>query len=209
MGGPELKGKVVGIRDQVREVAVLDADGKPTGATTQEKSIVVVNMGYKNFFGALDSFAGHYGTITDRDYLVRRSGVDTSTTYSVIPMDQIAMPDGRRYTLQDPEFAARYATKISIEEILMDRSSDEFYGRFFDRRVIASKGGNSSGGGHHAAPAEAAATKPSVEPSADRMAALASRVTDYAKPAPVTDPSAGVEQAAPTGAPAGNGMLAL
>jgi hypothetical protein len=190
MGGEEQKGKVLGIRDQTREVAEIGPDGKPTGVTTVEKAIVVVNMGYKNFFASLTGFAGHYGTVLDRDYLIKRNGTDQTTTYSIIPLDPIVMPDGRKYDLRDPEFAARYATDIDIVELLLDRSSDEFYGRFFDPRVEASfKGGSNGGSGSTAA---STPPKPSNEPSEDKMAALAARVQDYGSgaAAPAATPAA-------------------
>lgn len=210
MGGQEMKGKVVGICDQVREVAILDKDGKPTGDSTKEKAVVVVNMGYKNFFSALHGFAGHYGTVLDRDYLIKRKGTDETTTYAIIPLDPIdigqapANPPNpqfpNRYDLRAPEFAERYKTDIDLVDLLLDRSSDEFYARFFDKRVesppLKKKEGDTS--------VTVVPEKADNEPSGDRMAALASRVTDYGAAAPAAAPAAAApaaEPAAPAAAP--------
>lgn len=178
MGGPELKGKVVGVRDQVREIAKVDKEGKPTGETTLEKAIVIVNQGYKNFFSALSGFAGHYGTVLDRDYLVKRSGDDTSTTYQIIPLDPIEVDDkGTKYDLRNPEFLAAYGDVADLGELVTERASDEFYARFFDTRYSVDKEGKVVASGQAATP-----EKPSGDVTPDRMTALASRVTDYAQP---------------------------
>lgn len=136
-------GQVVGFRDQTREVAELK-DGKPTGSTKTEKAAVVLNMGYRNFFSALQGFAGRYGTVLDRDYYIQRQGNDTQTQYHIVPVDPIdvADPDNAnaniRFDLRDSRFMQRYATDApDLEQIVMDRASDSFYERFFDRGASA------------------------------------------------------------------------
>lgn len=198
LGGPEMKGKVLGIRDQVREVAKIGEDGKPTGDTYMEKAVVVVNMGYKNFFSALTGFAGHYGTVLDRDYLVKRSGNDTSTVYQIIPLDPIILEGGKKYDLREAEFMARYAPVPDLEALITERTTDEFYGRFFDKRITVTKEGKVEASG------ESAPAKQENDVSADRMAALANRVKDYA---PTGEAAAATETSQPAAAAATAGGM--
>lgn len=131
-------GEVIGIRDATREVAETDKDNKPTGETRTEKAIVIVNQGYKNFFSILQGFAGRYGTVLDRDYYIKREGDDTSTTYAIVPLDPIDAhdPDDEdkvvRFDLRDERFMARYeADAPDLEEVVLDKASEDFYGRFW------------------------------------------------------------------------------
>lgn len=128
-------GRVVGIRDMVREVTIPAKEGQPE-KTVKEKAIVVVNMGYKNFFGTLKGFGAFYGTVLDRDYRVKREGQSTDTDYQIIPLDPITMADGTRFDLRNPEHMARYETDLDLVEIVMERASDQFYARFFDPRFV-------------------------------------------------------------------------
>lgn len=172
-------GQVVGYRDKTREVAVMGEDGKPTKETKTEKAIVVVNMGYKNFFAALAGFGAHYHTVLDRDYLVKRSGTGTDTTYNIIPMDPIAMADGGVFDVRRPEVMARYGDLPDLGEIVTERSSDEYYARFFDTRVAqpATKQNDSDKStGTPASPPTSAAS----EPGREALEAMALRVKGYA-----------------------------
>jgi hypothetical protein len=130
-------GVVVGFADQTREVVDV-RDGKPTGERRTEKATVIVNMGYRNFFGALQGFAGRYGTVLDRDYYIRREGDGLQTVYHIIPADPIDVsdPDNAsstvRFDLRDRRFMSRYEADVpDLEGIVMDKASDGFYERFF------------------------------------------------------------------------------
>lgn len=185
-------GVVVGLRDQIREVAEVDADGKATGEVRLEKAIVVVNMGYKNFFAAVEGFGKHYKTLLDRDYQITRSGEDTDTTYAVVPLDRIPVDDdGNFYDLRKPEFMDRYKPAQTLEEIVIERSSDDFYARFFDTRVEApAREGATSGKATKTKAKGKKADAPArqeQEASSERLAALRDRVVDYGRAVPAQD----------------------
>lgn len=167
-------GKLVGIKDVEREVTrkKRDKDGKETGEeeTTKEKAIVVVNMGWKNFFNALQGFASVYGTILDRDYWIKRSGASTDTTYQIVNIDPIP-----GYDLRDPEVMKKYESGYDLAEIISGNASDEFYAKFFDPRVSVDKDGNIIKTG---APVESQA-KPEGDVDQGRLSALAERVRGY------------------------------
>lgn len=169
LGGPEMKGKFVGWRDKLREVTK-EVDGEKV--TTMEKAIVIVNMGYKNFFSKLEGFARAYGTVLDRDYMVIRKGDDKDTDYQIAPMDPVP-----GYDLRDPEVAARYAHEIDLKKVILSLASDEFYGKFFDTRVQWTPKKKDDGEGGGASEAEQA--KPDTEATPDRMKAMADRMKGY------------------------------
>ena len=172
-------GKVVGLRDKTREVTIPEKDGQPEKTVT-EKAIVVVNMGYKNFFAILEGFAGRYGTVLDRDYWIKRSGSDTDTTYQIVPMDPIETGDGR-FDLREPQFMQRYQSDLVLEEVVSERADDHFYARFFDPRFTVIEDGKVVP--VDSAEAKKAAEKQPEAPSGDvdeaRLSALASRVKGY------------------------------
>jgi len=187
-------GKIVGYRDATREVAELDDKGKPTGETHMEKAIVIVNMGYKNFFGILDGFGAHYGTLLDRDYKIRRQGTETDTTYQIVPLDPIEVDDdGTIFDLRDPQFMARYDAP-DLVDLVAEKASDDFYARFFDTRVQApsSKSSDST---------PDAPERPSTEASSERMTALAQRVKGFG-PNAAEAPSEAAKEEAPEETPA-------
>ena len=115
--------------------------------STEEKRIVVVNMGKKNFFDPLSLYANRYGTILDRDYEITRHGDGLETTYLLIAEDpqQAVTADGsvEIYDLRQDEFMANYfpeaievgyakASDLHLEPVITDKTTDDFYGRFFD-----------------------------------------------------------------------------
>lgn len=177
-------GQVVGYRDATREIAVTNDKGEATGETRTEKAIVIVNMGFKNFFSILEGFGGHYKTVLDRDYFIKRVGTDTDTQYQIVPLDPIVDADGKVFDVRRPEIAERYGeagSYAALEAIVVERAADEFYARFFDTRVAqpATQGGTKSEGGEAA---EEAAKPGHDVVSEDRLARLASRVKDYGQP---------------------------
>lgn len=180
LGGPEAKGKVVGIRDKTREVTIPAReakDGKPAREeqTVTEKAIVVVNLGWRNFFSPLQGFANQYGTVLDRDYWVKRQGANTDTTYQIVPRDPLQRQDGSIYDLRDPEIYKLYESDYDLEEIITGMASDEFYAKFFDPRVTVDKEGNVVQTG---APVEQQA-KPEGDVDPDKLQALAERVKGH------------------------------
>lgn len=171
-------GRVIGIKDSEREVTIPAReakDGKPAQPERKvmEKAVVVVSQGYKNFFSALKGFAGHYGTVLDRDYYIKREGSSTDTEYTIIPLDPIVLEGGKRFDVRDPEVAKRYEHDIDLGQVVADKASDEFYARFFDPRFAVTKEGAVEKTGADPTP------KPENEVDGDKMAALASRIKGY------------------------------
>ena len=189
-------GQVVGFRDMTREVKIT-RDGKEE--TITEKKIVVVNMGYKNFFSILQGFAGRYGTLLDRDYYIKREGSDTDTIYVIVPNDPIVI-DGEVFDLREKKFMDRYKHDLNLEEIISERASDEFYAKFFDTRytVVEEKDGDKHVGykvvpvdGAEAQAAAEANPAPAAESGVDpeRMKSLADRVKKYGGDSPAETPA--------------------
>jgi hypothetical protein len=208
-------GRVVGYKDKTREVEVPGKDGAESKTIT-EKDIVIVNMAYSNFFSILTGFVKQYGTALDRDYHIRRKGSGPNDTeYKITPLDRIAVADnkpgfegadGRRYyDLRDPEIAARYEYATPLWEIVLQRASDEYYERFFDKRVTIDDGKDDDEKGGKGAPSSQQ-VKPVDDPDEDRMAALKNRVMGYDDAATEGDAPAD-DAAEPEKVPASSGGL--
>jgi hypothetical protein len=191
-------GKIAGYRDKTREVVKKIGDKEET---VTEKDIVVVNMAWKNFFSIMKGFAEYYGTVLDRDYHIKRTGDDQSTTYQIVPLDPLIMDDkGTKFDLRDPQFASRYETDLDLEKVIAERADDEFYARFFDPRVTATKEGKVEKTG-----ASPEAPKPDNDMDQEKLAAMAERVKNFgqAEGAPSNGGSEAPAQPAPAGAGAG------
>lgn len=206
--GPDGKptNKLIGFKDARRTIAVTGPDGKPTGEEKSERAIVVINLGHKNFTGQVIGFSGMYGhTLLDRDYFIKREGEEKDTVYRVGPMDPFEVPDpedkeaakaeGRepryiRYDLRNPEFLKRYGFDSEADvyqhlgEIVVDRASDAFYGRFFDTRVTVSDDGEVKAESNPQAP-----PAPSGDVDDEALNALQARVKGYAAPASTPPPA--------------------
>ena len=184
-------GKIVGTKDGTRTYTRKNDDGEDEEVT--EKDIVVVNMAYKNFFALLDGAGSRNGTILDRDYFIRRTGATMNdTSYAILPEDKITTTvDDEQvpFDLRDDALMARYlpeaaevgyaqASTNAIGEILSDRTSDDFYGRFFDTRITiptyATADPVSVG-----APEEVQPISPSNDVSPDRLQAMKDKLTSY------------------------------
>ena len=195
-------GMLRGYKDQTREVERTNADGSTE--TVTEKAIVVFNMGWKNFFSTLDGNFYGYGTVVDRDYLIRRKGSGTATDYQIIALDPIPGHD-----LRDPEVFAKYEHPgYNLDKIIQDQARVAYQRRWWDPTYTPPKkndGDDSSASQGGGAPAEQQA-KPSTDADPDAVAAMAARVTSYAQPAGQTAEQAApaVQQVAP--APAGGGL---
>lgn len=201
LGGPSELGKRVGLRDATREVTIPAkeaADGQPARKEEKitEKKIVVVNMGFKNFFGILQAFAAKNGTILDRDFWIRRSGAGLDTQYQIVSEEPIRMENGEVFDLRESKFMDRYKTNLDLIDTITERSDNEFYARFFDPRYSADDKGSIKETG---ASPEA---KPSTEIDADKMANLAARVRNY----PSADSENEAGEKAPEPAVPGGGM---
>lgn len=183
LGGPDKKGKLVGVTDKTREVTIKKDDEEKT---VVEKKIVVVNMGWKNFFNALDGFAGVHGTILDRDYWIKRQGASTDTTYQIVNMDPIP-----GFDLRDPDTLAQYESNYDLGEIVTELSSDEFYGKFFDQRYTVGKEGEVEKSSSDV-PVEAQA-KPEGDVPPEKLKAITDRVKGYKAESSGEEPEAEAE----------------
>jgi len=175
------EGRMIGITDQQREVERSTQSGGTE--TVQERSIVVVNMGYQNFFGAIKGFANYYGTVLDRDFLVKRRGAGTDTDYDIIPLDPLTDEDGNRFDLRNEEHMALYrgdgpSFGEMLEDIVMNNASDDYYALFFDTRVSAPASAlkKSDGEGDSNQPS---APKPTSDVDPQHLEAMAQRVKSY------------------------------
>lgn len=180
-------GKLMGYKDKTREVS-RKKEGSEEQETVIEKDVVVVNLGWKNFFSIVEGYEGHYGTVLDRDFVIKRKGDGMDTTYSVIPLDPIGLD------LRDPEALKKYGFESvkdaddKLIEVIAERASDEFYARFFDRTKTVTSDEKVVESGE--APA-----KVDNDVEAEKLAALRDRVKGVVSGA-VAAPAAPVE--APT-----------
>jgi hypothetical protein len=147
LGGPAKQGVVVGIRDKIDEVDELGADGKPTGNKLKYPRILVINQPMKGFFAHFKALHGLYGTVVDRDFSVTRSGTGTDTEYKIVPIDPIADPaTGQNLIKPGTPIWEKYLQavaerEVSLEGIVADKASDEYYARFFDPTKSVEKDG--------------------------------------------------------------------
>lgn len=175
-------GQRIGHKDGTRDVDEVDEKGEPTGKKRKEKRIVVVNQGVKNFFSYVQGIASYHGTVCDRDIVITRRGTGIKTEYNVVPLDQTPeLQPGKekweRYTKAIEEQG------LSLNTILGERASDEYFGKFFDRSVTVT-----TESGDAAAPP---VTAPSNDVDADELASLRAQVAGRGRtrPAePVTTP---------------------
>lgn len=201
---PGQVGQRVGFKDRLREVEVPKKDDKgefvksPDGSlvmeTVKERDIVVINQPMKNYFGGLNSLFSVYKTLCDRDYHVTRYNSGQDTDYRHVPLDRTEdlMPGTEKWK--------RYETAIeemgdaaSIEAMITERSSDEYYALFFDPNKQAPSRGNGSGNNSQQPAAEAPVqggapvaqqeTKQAKEPSEDAVAQMRNRLKSGATPA--------------------------
>lgn len=195
-GGEANKGKLLGYKDKMKEVAVVDSAGKPTGDVERVRDIRIVQQAYSNFFIHLEGMAGVHGTLLDRDYFIKRKGESTDTEYQIVHLDPqyVKAADGstRIFDLRDPEFAKRYGIEITpqgriypkeldLDEHIERQMSDRYYGLYLDPRIpqpVEGSGGNTDG---QAAQPVAQVAKPDTEATSDQMAALRDRVVGYSK----------------------------
>lgn len=145
------QGQVIGIRDKTREVLAEDANGNfivegkdAEGKDIYKKEIVpafvVMNMGWKNFFAGLEGQGMYFGTILDADYLITRSGTDTSSTYSVVRVGEImlgegneyGLPAGTKYDLNNRDLMrAVYPNLPDLRKLIAHRVSEDYLGYWF------------------------------------------------------------------------------
>lgn len=141
LGGPTKNGIVIGVRDKVEEVKELNKDGKATGNTLTYPRLLIVNQPVKSFFGGLRALHGLYGTVCDRDFVVKRDGTGTETAYRISALDPMAdrKPGTPAWDIYLQSIAER---DVNLGKIVADKASDVYYARFFDPSFEVDKDGN-------------------------------------------------------------------
>jgi hypothetical protein len=130
-------GTTVGFQDREIEVQETDKEGKAVGEPKKQPEVVVINMGMKNFFSALQASYDAYGTVLDRDYRITRTGTGLESEYSIVPMDPIMTQDPEtermvKFTLAKESVRAPYLELVDLEEVITEQASDRHYATFFD-----------------------------------------------------------------------------
>jgi hypothetical protein len=113
--------RLTGFRDIMQDFK--DKDGH----THRVPKIVIASQSYKNFWAAFKAAGYMTGTICDRDFSVERSDNDYVITAGR------ETPDLHPGTpAWQPYLDAMALKELSVEAVLLDQSSAEYYGRFFD-----------------------------------------------------------------------------
>ncbi len=73
------------------QIEVVDAISERTVGNTAypARFFGVVRQSMKNFWQTLVEYSARYGTLTDRDYIIKRVGGGLDTSYSIIPCDPV------------------------------------------------------------------------------------------------------------------------
>lgn len=121
----------IGFTDKVVEISGAKGEEKKHG-----RDIVVINMGWKNFFSSLNGFKFVYGSVCDRDYMITRSGEGRDTDYQFIPHDPLPGYKPGADWPYDEECAKQ---ELVLAEIVAERSSTEYYDKFFGDGTTSGK----------------------------------------------------------------------
>jgi len=142
-------GVVKGYRDVKRKFTVKENDKE---VEKEEIALVMVNQAHKNFFSPLNAFYGIYQTVTDRDYVISKTGEDKDTDYNFVPMDPIETPEGRfagpklvrrengeveEVAPAHPAWHDRYTKACEeqgydINKVIVERATDDYWAKFID-----------------------------------------------------------------------------
>lgn len=144
--------QILGYQDKTREVFARDekgdlivigkkSDGKDEYQMKTVPAIVVMNMGWKNFFGPLQASAQYFNSLLDGDWVITRSGTKSDdTTYTFIRVAEQTLPEnnpfglpaGTKYDLSIPGLMdAVYPDMPDLRKIIADRVSEDYLGRWF------------------------------------------------------------------------------
>lgn len=170
-------GRRRGFTDAMREIDERNEKGEATGNTIQERAIVVVNFAPSNYFNGLQSMYGIYGTVCDRDYVVKRTGKGKDADYDHIPLDPT--PNLKPGTDRWDKYAqAVKEQNLDLEAIVSEKASDEYYARFFDpNKEAPARGGDKKSSKSDTPPAPAESGGNDVDQ--DRLAAMRERVRGH------------------------------
>lgn len=128
--------KIAGFRNVTEEVK--DKDGK----TVSVPKIVIASQSWSNFWGAFSAAAYMTGSICLMDFRVERTG---DADYNISP--STPTPDHAPGTESWEAYIKALTVKdISVEKVLTEQSSPEYYGRFFDPEWKDESGDDGSAG---------------------------------------------------------------
>ena len=183
---PEHKiGKVVGFTDKKRTVSLpkLDADGNEVKGSDgkvqmyeiEEPEVVVINEAMGTWFTHAKQLYSVYGTLCDRDYVVRQEGKERDVSYPHVSMAETPnlQPGTPLWKERYIDPLAAMGESFSIPHIIMGQASDEYYGRFFDPSKAPKSANKTSSTGAPAAQQQAA---PSNDVDKDRLAEIKNRI---------------------------------
>jgi hypothetical protein len=184
MGGPELEGKK-GWQDKMIKVPVFDDKGEPIKDQFElHPSIVIISGTMFQMFAALKALGEAYdGTLKDRDYRVKRvpnpnpsSKGDIFVWIPLTPIDAIK-PGTDHWDTYLAAIKAWTPTGLNLARIIVEKSSEEFYDRFFttDGVYVVPQQARPRTGGFSVASTPSVST-PSEAPDADKLAAMRARV---------------------------------
>lgn len=145
-----VEGRHIGFEDEMIEI--VDSDKQKI----MIPRIVTMNFSWVNFWNNFAALKEIHGTWLDRDVLIKRTGKELDSDYSVAQGDPVGL-DGLKATDANPAFdprimehAAPYITAIGLDPkdfessadafrqalgtLVAERATDEFYDRFFDTR---------------------------------------------------------------------------
>ena len=190
-------GQLQGYTDRTRDVE--NSDGK----TVTEKDLQIINLGWGNFFSVLDGMASHFGTIVDRDYVIKRKGSGLDTKYQAINLDPIGLD------LRKKEDYDRYPNVPDLDDIIEDQAGWDYQRRYFDPTYSPPQRGDtsteSSSNSNEGAPVQQQ-QKSSNDLEAQKMADMTARVQErFGKPSvaaePESEPASEPEPEAPAPEP--------
>lgn len=107
--------------------------------TRDEPAWLIFAQAWGNFWSQVDAVGRIHGTILDRDFSIVRKGFgQRDTDYQIASYDPLVLQDGQKFDLRDPQIVAYYGQFggfPDLGELLVERSSNDYYARFFDTRV--------------------------------------------------------------------------
>lgn len=149
---------ILGFRDKTRKVfdrdengdliVLSEENGKKKYQMKDAPAWVVMNQGWKNFFGNLNGQAGYFQTILDADWLITRDGTEAdNTVYSFVRVSEQVIPPegyvvngydlsaaygGQKFDLRLPGIMeALYPDMPDLRHIIAQRVSEDIINRYF------------------------------------------------------------------------------
>jgi hypothetical protein len=163
-------GSIAGVKDKKVTVPKLDDQGKPIeGETIEIPEFVWLNFAWDNFFSKIHGTAAYYGTVVDRDFFVKRKGIELDTDYQIAAMDRLPLEN----------MAERYAAAPDLGAEVARMASDDYYDTWWGNKTFSPKDSNGQN------PPAPATTPPPVSqgaPPADddaRREALRQRLGEF------------------------------